>query len=352
MFGKQFSGSYFFATRPFWCEMRVPNALVLQKYKEYFGDQQRTIAESTDAVKYLSEIISRLQAKFVKRLQTDNPKNTIKDLYKILDEVWRFYYSQKEVRSKLRQLKTNSTIVNTFVINRNMARNVIDSVNLWLENAILYQDKLLAQYDSTSFEVNHELFVELFIYGSVSKALSLINMSKKFEDKKLFYGVSVDINKEEPLEILRYHPIIYFSDLLVGNQDAMPITKYDLKHADESEFGKAFHAEYGLSFLYAMRIFSTLESEMLNRGKYAFIVITKDNLIDKIEYYSAGVVDGNKFFDCFALTREKIKKHIRKNDPIIWVMGSNKYRHEIRPLICLDDKSIAPYRLFLAFTLR
>lgn len=341
MFGKQSGFDYIFMTRSFWLEMQVPNALVLRKYKEYFGEEKQTITESADAVAYLSAIIGGLQDKFVKRLQTDNPKNTIKDLYKILDEVWHFYFNQKEARHELGKLRANSDIEDTFAANRNMARNVIDATNLWLENAVLYQDNLSLPYDSKSFNVNQELFVELCIYGSVSRALSLVNMSRKFGDKALFYGVSVDIHAEEPLDILKYHPVTYFDHLLTGNQNAIPITKYDLEHADESEFGKGFESEYGLSFLYAMRTFSTIEQEMLKGGKYAFTVITKQQLIGWVNHYTGGFVDGSKFIDCFALTKSKLKKYIRKTDPIIWIMGSNKYRHEIRPLILLDDDSIA-----------
>lgn len=341
MFGRSSDLNYIFVTRPFWIEMGIPKTLVLQKYKEYFGEKKQILEENQVAIKYLSEIITGLQNKFVKNLQTINPKNTIKDLYKILDEVWRFYSSQKEARYELSKLRTSASIGKTFASNRNIARNIIDAVNLWLENCVLYQDTLSVPYDSESFELNYELFIELYIYGSASKALSLISMSKKFGDRKLFYGVSVDIYREEPLEILKNHPIVYFSDLLAGNQDTIPITKYDLEHADETEFGKAFGYEYGLSFIYAMRGIATLQHTMLKKGKIAYTVVPKDCLVYWIEQYTRGRVNGNNFVDCFALTKGKVEKHIRNNDPIIWIMGSNKYRHEIRPLICLEDESIA-----------
>lgn len=341
MFGKLFGFNHIFMTRTFWLEMKVPNTLVQNTYKKYFGEEPRIIEDSAEAITYLSQIVGSLQNNFVARLQFDNPKNVVKDLYKILDEVWRFYFRQKEERHELGKLRTNSDIEDTFATNRNMARNVIDAINLWLENCVLYQDTLCVSYDSKSFDMNNELFVELCIYGSASRALSLISMSRKFGEKELFYGVSVNIHNDEPLEILKYHPITYFDHLLTGNQNAIPMTKQDLENAAESDFGKAFESEYGIDFLYALRTFSTLESELLQGGKYAFTVVPKDYLVSWINDYTDGLVDGSRFIDCFALTKDKVKQHIRKQDPIIWVMGSNKYRHEIRPMICFDDDYIA-----------
>lgn len=340
MFGNSFEFDYIFMTRTFWLEMKVPNTLVLKIYKKYFGEESLTIENNEKAIAYLLPIVSKLQDEFVDRLKTDNSKNFVKDLYKILDEVWRFYFRQKEARFELGKLRANSPIEDTFAVNRNMARNVIDAINLWLENCVLYQDTLSVPYDSKSFEVNQELFVELCIYGSVSRALSLISMSRKFGEKELFYGISVDIDEDEPLDILKYHPIIHSNNLLTGNQNAIPITKEELEHSGDSEFGKAFEKEYGLDFRNALRTFSTLEHKLLKKGKYAFTVLEKKYLIDWIDCYTSGLVDGTKFIDCFALDKSKIKSHIKKNEPIIWIMGANKYRHEIRPLICFDDDSI------------
>ena len=40
------------------------------------------------------------------------------------------------------------------------------------------------------------------------------------------------------------------------------------------------------------------------------------------------------------LTKEKLETHLRKNEEIIWIIGANKYRHEIRPFIGLDDGNV------------
>ena len=250
--------------------------------------------------------------------------------------------NQKKARKKLTELRVNNgDIVETFERNRNMAISVIDAVNLWLENCLLYQDSIEKPYNCEAFDINYDLFIDLYIYGLVSKALSLISLSKKFGDKGLFYGIHITLNDEEPMEVLRYHPVIHFNTLLTGNQDVFNISLDEYKNSGISEFGLGFKAEYGIDFLLALRTLSTLQEGMLKGGEYAYTVIDKKDFIAWIDTYTDGKVDGNLFFDTFVLTKEKIQSQIKGNDTIVWIMNTNKFRHEIRPFVCLDNDRIA-----------
>ena len=51
-------------------------------------------------------------------------------------------------------------------------------------------------------------------------------------------------------------------------------------------------------------------------------------------------IDGEACYNSFVLTKEKLETHLRKNEEIIWIIGANKYRHEIRPFIGLDDGNV------------
>lgn len=342
MFNKHKEQEYMFMTRGFWLEMKVPMYLVRHKYKYYFGEEDLLISERTEAVKKLSSIIDRLQLDLVNWLKSTNPNGVIKDLYKILDECFRFYLNQKKARKKLTELRVNNgDIVETFERNRNMSRNVIDAVNLWLENCLLYQDSIEKPYDCEAFDVNYNLFIDLYIYGLTSKALSLLSLSKKFGDNNLFYGIHITPNDEEPMEVLRYHPVIHFNTLLTGNQDVFDISLDEYKNAGISDFGLGFKDEHGIDFLLALRTMTTLQEEMLKGGKYAYTVIDKKDFISWIDTYTDSKVDGNLFFDAFALTKTKIQSQIKGNDPIVWIMNTNKFRHEIRPFVCLDNDRIA-----------
>lgn len=331
---------YIFMTRPFWLELNVPNSIVRAKYKEYFGENDYSIENRVEAISLLSKITGSIQDKMVLRMKSENINLTIKDLYKIFDECFHFYIRQKDARHEMSGLNVSTaSIGDTFEQNRNMSRNVIDAVNLWLENCVLYQTDLEKAYDMQSFNVDFELFLDMYIYGLASQALSLLSMSQKFGDKEMFYGISITPSEDVPAEVIKYHPIIYFNTLLTGNQNIFN-TDGELINADQSMFGKGFFEEYDIMFIYSLKIMSSFQKYMLSDGKIALTVIDKDQFIGEVGRYSNCLVDGNAFFDTFVLTKENLKDQVRKNDPIIWVMNSNKYRHELRPFICLDNNRV------------
>ena len=325
-------------TRSYWLELSVRESKVKEKYAEYFGNDDFLIPDRKDAIDFLSKITGRIQSKLTDYMKSSNTCVLIKDLYKILDEVYHFYYRQKEARNELVKLNVrDGGIVDTFEENRNKSRNVIDSVNLWLENCLLYQEKVEETYDTASFELNQDLFVEMYIYGLVSQALSLISMSQKFGEKDLYTGIKIHPKEDAPMEIIKYHPVIYFNTALTGNQNVLN-NDIELAKADETDFGKAFKETYEVGFIDSLRIMSTLQAELLRNGQYAMTIIDRVQFIEEINKYE--VVDGEKFFEAFVLTKEQILSQLKKNDPIIWVMNSNKYRHEIRPFMCLENDRI------------
>lgn len=276
----------------------------------------------------------------INRIKCENINLTIKNLYKILDECFHFYIRQKSVRHEMSGLNVRTaSIGDTYEQNRNMSRNVIDAVNLWLENFVLYQTDLTKAYDTKPFDVDFELFLDMYIYGLASQSLSLLSMSRKFGDKEMFYGISITPNGHVPAEVIKYHPIIYFNTLLTGNQNVFN-TNGELKNADKSVFGKEFFKEYNIKFINSLKVMSSFQKYMLSDGKIAMTVINKDQFIGNVGQYSNNLVDGNQFFKTFVLTKKNIKDQVKKNDPIIWVMNSNKYRHELRPFICLDNDRV------------
>lgn len=331
---------YVFMTRSFWKEINVSEKKVREIYFKYLGHEELHISSREDSIKYLSGITSKLQAEITSEIKSNNPERTIKDLYKILDEVYHFYFQQKEARSKLVEAGINNgEIINVFSENRNMARNVIDSVNLWIENCLLFQDKIADEYDKSNFELNQELCIKMYIYGAASQALSLIAMSKKFGNSEMFTGVNITPASDIAIEAEKYHPVIFFNSALAGNQNILSDSN-ELAKANESLFGIGFKSTYNLPFIYAMRMLATFESEMLYDGKYAMTVIDKKDFVDAIKIYSGGVVNSDSFFDTFVLTKERIESQKKRKYEIVWVMNANKYRHELRPFLCLDNDRV------------
>lgn len=331
---------YFFMTRSFWREIKVSEKKVKEIYANYLGNQELHISSREDSIKYLSDITSKIQVEMTNVLENTNPEETIKDLYKILDEVYRFYTCQKEARSRMVEAGVNNCeIIDVFSRNRNMAMNVIDSVNLWIENCLLFQDRISDEYDKKQFELNQELCIRMYIYGAASQALSLIAMSKKFKNTELFTGVTVRPDSDVAIEAEKNHPVIYFNSVLAGNQNTLSDSN-ELAKADGSLFGIGFKSTYNLSFIYAMRMFSTFEADMLCDGKCAMTVINKNDFIDFINAYSNGLVNVDSFYDAFVLTKDRIESQKKQKDDIVWIMNANKYRHELRPFLYLENDRV------------
>lgn len=332
----------FFISRPFWSEMNIPEDLVLNMYKEYFGAEDIAITSRKDAISFISPILARVQQELLDWLNTENSNLVIKSLYLIFDKCFKYYLSQKADRQRLVTLNIHDNdIVDSFSINRNMALNVIDSINLWLENALLYQNNVDELLTAKSTPIDQKLFIQLYIYGISSKALSLLTLSKKFDENGLFFGINYRLQSEEPIDIIREHPVVYFNPSLIGNQGVFNVSDADYSNMDHSSFGKGFYAEYECSLLLSLRLMSTFQKYVLKSGKHSYGVMSKDKFFAFIDKYTPKDFDPQKFFDTFVLTKSTVSTQLRKKDPIIWVMGTNKYRHELRPFIYLDNDTIA-----------
>lgn len=338
---KEHKMDYIFMVRNFWLEMSISDDILKKRYSMYFGKKQKTIDNKKEAIEYLRKIIDLLQNNIVDSIKKSNPELIIKELYKIFDECFHRYSKEKEARGQLIDLPfRNDELEESLSENANIARNIIDSVNLWIENALLFQDNLDNEYDNISFELNQELLIDMYVYGCVSRALSLISLSRKFDAQELYYGIEVQPNENTPIEILKYHPVIFFNSVLTGNQNILTEDN-EFKKANDTLFAKGFHEVYGVEFILFLRMLSTFQADMLHNGMYAMTVIDKQQFIDYINQNSKELIDGAKYFDNFVLTKEKISLHLKNGEPIVWRMGVNKYRHELFPFLCLDNDRIA-----------
>lgn len=177
---------FVFSIRPIWLELGVPMRIFRNCTHFYFGNTTREITDRNEAITMLQGIVSKIQSQMIQRFENHNVKEDIKALYKILDEVYRLYYSQKMARQKLSEQNVHDE---QFEQSRNIAINIIDATNLWIENCLLYQDRLGEKYDAESFDLDYDLLVTMYIYGFSSRALSLLTLSQKFKDTKMYSGL-------------------------------------------------------------------------------------------------------------------------------------------------------------------
>lgn len=331
----------FFQTRPFWRCMRVSDKKLKNRFEEFFGKSEIEITERDKAIKLLLNIVSTIQERILYRLKNENSYDMLMKLYYIFDEVHSFYLSEKEARVKLSELNIdNPSVIDTFIENRDIMRNIIDSCNIWIENGILYQHDIdtMSKAKDRGFSMDIDLMIDLYLYGFASQGVSLLTLSKN-TGQELFYGLKIIPERNTPAEILKYHPIIFFNTAIAGNQNIL-VEKPLTPDANDTSFGKGFLKTYGVEFLLFLAAIKSFQDDILRGDDKSLTVISKEYFIYLVENYTNPQIDGNAFYESFVLTKAKVKQQLRKNEDIIWVMGTNKERHELRPFIGLEDGNV------------
>ena len=332
---------FMFQTRPFWRCMRVPTSKLENRFEFFFGERNLEINDYEKAKNLLMNIVTTIQNEMVNRIQNANSYDMFMKFYYIFDEVHAFYLGEKEARAKLLELNiNNSSVLSTFEENRNIVRNIIDACNIWIENCILYQHDIdtMSQARDRGFSMDIDLMIDMYLYGFASRGLSLLSLSQNVE-QQLFYGIKVTPKENLPAELLKEHPIIFFNTALVGNQSVLskvPLTA----DANDTAFGKGFVKEYGVEFLLFLAAMKGFQKDLLHGDEKALTVINKDYFISLVESYTKPRINGNRFYDSFVLSQAKIKNQLRKSENIVWRVGANKERLELRPFIGLEDGNV------------
>lgn len=333
---------HMFQYADFWRTMDVSKSKLNDRFKCFFGDTKKTITNRGDALKILNNVISTIQEKLLARIVSESTYGMLLKLYYIFDEVNSIYLVEKEMRLQMVEHNIDDLyMIETFGINRNIERDIIDASNVWIENCVLYQHNL----NINSVEVRKEfifdedLIIDLYLYGFASRGVSLLMLSTQIGGRNTFYGLETKINESSPAEILKYHPYIYFNTAIVGNQNILvdvPLTQ----EANNTEFGKGFKQEHNVDFLLFLAAIKSFHEDQLNDDEKALTVISKERFMELVSQYTNPPINSDYFYNAFVLTKDKIAGHLRNGEKIIWKVGTNKYRHEIRPFIGLDDGNI------------
>ena len=331
-----------FHVRPFWDELNVPKQKLESRYKELFGTENLTIEDRQQAIKLLLSVVTQLQNKILNRLKTNNPNATAKILYRILDDTYTLYTRERESRERLSTFPmADADMEIAYRKNANIERNIIDALNLWIENCLLYQEKIHASYDERSLKKrDDEFLIDLYIYGYASKSVSLLTFCKKFPERNFFYGIEVTPKGTEPFNILKENHVLHFNIALTGNQRAFNRSVSEYNNVDIDDFGKAFINEYGVSFKSFLGLLYIIMQKELKKGKISHIVWTRSDFIKWINGCLNCQISGESFLESFSLTKERISSQLLQGNSFIWIMNSNQYRHELRPFICLDDNTV------------
>lgn len=327
-----------FFTRIFWLELNVPRKIVSKKFAEYFGNEEREITNRNKAIKKLKNIVDFIQNKMVDRISNDNKYNTLKELCGIFNECHKFYILEKEIRQNLSNRNVYSEeITDVLEQNRNICRNIIDSANIWIENCVLLQ-KEGSSIDS-ELNINFDLMLDIYIYGIASQGLSLLNLSKKLAEGELYYGIKITPGEDIPIDILKDKPVIYFNPLIMGNQNNLapiPLSR----ESNSTDFGTGFKKQFNIEFLSFLSVMQYFQKVILRDDESGMVIMDKELFIERVESIPNLPIKASDILNNFTLTKEMMKSQLRKKEPIIWVVGSNKVRYELCPFICLENNKI------------
>lgn len=333
---------FIFQTRSFWKQMHISRRLLNKRFKHFFGEIDREIEDRNDAMQVLMNVISEIQEGMVERIRKEDTYGILLKLYFIFDEVHSLYLKEKEARTNLvKQNIDAQELLDDFINNSQIERNIIEACNIWIENCVLLQHDLDIKNLKLKkqFVMDYNLIIDMFLYGLASRSISLLSLSKNIDKKNTYYGVKITIDDDIPVEVLKYHPYIFFNTAIVGNQGDLDDHSFTVD-ADKTDFGKGFNEEMKVPFLPFLAVVKNFQDILLRKDDKSLTVISKEDFIDVAGRYSTPSVDGEAFYESFVLTKDKLGKYLRKNEPIIWVMGANKVRHEIVPFIGLEDGNV------------
>ena len=332
----------FFGTRCFWKKFHISSSILQNKYKEYFGNETKFIEDREEAINLLLGISNTIQRKMVERIKRENTYSMLLKLYFIFSEVHSQYTKEKGIRFKMARNNIDcDKVIEQFENNRNIQRHIIDACNIWIENCVLLEHDVNINNVNVKkeFVMDIDLIIDMYIYGFVSQSISLLTLSKELSSNYTYYGLNIILKDNSPAELLKYHPIIFFNPIIAGNQNALvdiPLTA----DANETEFGKGFATTNKVEFLLLLATLYSFQQDQLHGDEKSLTLISKERFIELVESYTNPTINGIDFYENFVLTKDKLQMHLRKNEEIIWVIGANKYRHEIRPFIGLQDGNV------------
>lgn len=337
-----------FILHPFWRYYNITEGDASQLIRQYLGSPT-TFTDTVDAIDYLRSVLKCVQNDIKSIIINADPIDIIGQLYSIFDRTYRHYIDEKQDRKKIDSLHLRDPgLINLYSKNRNAYLYLLSASNIWIENYLLLHDAVKATPSTIHDDINKELFIALYIYGAVSHNLSSLTISQKFKDKFKFplsvitYN-SLVINDDicNPIELTQNRPEIYFDSLVGGNQGLCQNSLGKLENADSSDFGAGFKKEYGLEFTFFLKILNTLLKIDLQDGTVMLFALTKQGFINRIkEFCGHGELNPDLFYESFVLDKYKVSTQLKQNEDLIWRPGVNKYRHEIRPFICLDDNHV------------
>lgn len=329
-----------FMTRSIWLDFEISASRREKNIKLLFGEK-RVIKDREKAIDCLHEVLNKLNEKMLQRISNEDTYDLLFRLLAVFSRVFEYYLAEKQAREEIVNLNIrNDELLETMIANRNISRSIIDACNIWIENCVLLQSNLRNQgpgFRDYSI-IDKDLFLDMFFYGIASQGLSFLALSEDL-NQNTYYGIEVDPKSEIPIIVLKNHPIIYYNPAIGGNQAVLQDNNTSSILEKIQTVAEGFEKEHKIPFQNYLGVLNYYR-EIEMRGDWgAMIALRKKDLIECVNTLQPRV-DGEKFLECAVISKEKLNKQLREGEKIIWKIGTNKYRLEIRPIIELVDGNV------------
>lgn len=335
---KDSGGNMCFGTRDFWIEAGVNHVPL---FIQYLGNADKQIDSISGAIEFIKPILDELANELIKQIHLTNTDIMLRKLFLLYEDTYAFYCKDRKIRTEISDANFDISEL-TLQSNRNITLTLLDGLSIMIENCVAFQhegqDEQRNKLDLESPDAlfDDQLLLKTYLYALMSQYYTLLNLSRNSKRNYTYCsGITVNPNEIVPIEGIVYHPLIYTSIMLAGNQNA-------LKPKDERAFyanlnrapiGQGFHNMYGIGFLEVIAALNTLEQGC--QDGHAIVVP-----IEQLKKYITDCTRGINP-DClirhFSISQEKLQQYISEKEPYIFRVGCNQYRLDIRPIVLLEN---------------
>lgn len=335
---KDSDGNIFFATRDFWIEAGVNQ---LPVFMQYLGNEELTIESIPDAIAFVKPILDRLADELMTQIKSTNTDLMLRKLFVLYEDTYSFYLKDRKTRTELADINSDISEL-TLENNRNITLTLLDGLSIMIENCVAFQHEGKNEHcEGINMESADDLFdcdllIKTYLYALLSQYYTILNLSKNAKRNYTYCsGITVNSNNKVPVEGIVYHPLIYTSVLIAGNQNALAPKdeKAYYEQLNTTPIGQGFQSMYSIGFLEVIAAFSVLE-EACKCGKAT--VVSVDELKKYIARCTCGI-NPDRLIEHFSITKSKLQQYISEKEPYIFRVGCNQYRLDIRPIVLLDN---------------
>ncbi|SHI18790.1 hypothetical protein SAMN02745823_03166 [Sporobacter termitidis DSM 10068] len=334
---KDSDGNMFFGTRDFWIEAGVNQ---LPVFIQYLGNEEQKIENIPDAISFVKAVLDSLADELITQIKATNTDLMLRKLFVLYEDTYAFYCKDHKTRTELADINSDFSEP-TLENNRNITLTLLDGLSIMIENCAVFQDGNGGHCEGVDMKSADELFdsdllIKTYLYGLMSQYHTLLNLSKNSKKNYTYCsGITVNSNNKVPVEGIVYHPLIYTSIMLAGNQNALTPKDEKAYYAklNATPIGQGFQSMYGIGFLEVIAAFNVLE-QGCQGGKATIVPV--DDLKKHITRCTRGI-NPDRLIEHFSITKAKLLQYISEKEPYIFRVGCNQYRLDIRPIVLLDN---------------